>query len=387
VSSQLNLNQLKVALVYDRVNTPYGGAEQVLLALHQLFPNTDLITSVYHPATALWAQEFNLKTSFLQKFPGSKVYHRFYLPFMPLAFENLDLTGYDLVISVTSAEAKGVITKPNQPHLCYLLSPPRYLYSHQAQYLNSRLLFKLPLIRFLVNKLLDYLTWWDQTAAHRPDMIVPISKLVQARVKRYYHLEPHDPVYPPIDVNLQEPQLPTQKITEQLNLDLPKKFILSVARLVTYKRLDLAIKACDQLDQPLVIVGTGPEEKRLKKISQSLNSQTIFLGNQPQSVVNYLYQQAALFLAPGIDDFGIAPVQANYFGTPAVLNQNSGAAELIEHKKQGIHIKELTVNSVKKALQLSFQTEFEPSLLSTKARHYNTEQFLQNFKNVVKKLL
>ncbi len=376
-----------MALVYDRVNTPYGGAEQVLLALHQLFPNIDLVTSVYHPATALWAREFNLKTSFLQKFPGSKIHHRFYLPLMPLAFENLDLTDYDLVISVTSAEAKGIITKPNQPHLCYLLSPPRYLYSHRNQYLNSRLLFKLPPITFLVNKLLDYLTWWDRAAIHRPDMIIPISKLVQARIEKYYHLETHDPIYPPIDVNLQKPKFQTQKTTKQLNLDLPSKFILSVARLVTYKRLDLAIKACDQLNQPLVIVGTGPEENKLKKLNQSLNSQTIFLGSQPQPVVSYLYQQAALFLAPGIDDFGIAPIQANYFGTPAVLNQNSGAAELIEHKKQGVHIKKLSVDSVKNALRLSFETQFKPSLLRTKARHYNTEQFLQNFKNVVKKLL
>ncbi len=385
--SKSNFDHLKVALVYDRVNTAYGGAEQVLVALHQLFPNSDLLTSVYHPTAAFWAEEFNLKPSFLQNFPGSQSHHRLYLPLMPQAFESLDLSGYDLVVSVTSAEAKGVLTKPNQPHLCYLLSPPRYLYSHRKQYLNSRLMFRLPPLRFLANKVLDYLTWWDQAAIHRPDLIVPISNLIRDRAKKYYQLETAAAVYPPIDVNLENSTIANNKQIERLAFNLPHKFILSVARLVSYKRIDLAIQACHQLNQPLVIVGTGPETNKLKKLSRKLGSQTIFLGNQPQPVVNYLFQQAAVFLAPGIDDFGIAPIQANYFGKPAVLNQKSGAAELIDHKKHGVHIKKLSVNSVKKALRISFKTQFDSSLLQTKAKDYNTKQFLQNFKNVVKKLL
>ena len=133
------LTKPKVALVYDRVNTPFGGAENVLLALHQIYPEAPLYTSVYDPKTAPWAKVFSVRPSFLQKIPFAKRFHRLFAVLMPLAFESFDLVEFDIVISITSAEAKGVLTKPNQLHICYLLTPTRYLWSHAKEYEQHRL--------------------------------------------------------------------------------------------------------------------------------------------------------------------------------------------------------------------------------------------------------
>ena len=193
----------RIALVYDRVNTPYGGAEKVLLALHQAFPQAPLFTSVFHPR-AVWAKIFKIKTSFLQKVPFANQLHRFFVPLMPLAFESLDLSMYDIIISVTSAEAKGIITRPNQLHVCYMLTPTRYLYSHRAHYEQTHWPFKIPLLNFFSRKLFDYLTWWDQVAAQRPDVIIPISGLVKKRIEKYYQRAVSDVIYPPVDLNEQK---------------------------------------------------------------------------------------------------------------------------------------------------------------------------------------
>jgi hypothetical protein len=147
--------KMKVALVYDRVNTPYGGAEKVLLSLHELFPAAPLYTSLYNPKKAHWANIFEVKASFLNSIPFLKNNHQLIAFLMPLAFESFDFSQYDLVISITSAEAKGVITKPQTTHLCYLLTPPRYLYSHKRFYLQKSRIFNLPIIRNISLALLD----------------------------------------------------------------------------------------------------------------------------------------------------------------------------------------------------------------------------------------
>ena len=190
----------KIALVYDHVNTPYGGAEKVLLALNKAFPNAPLFTSVYHPR-AKWAKVFKIKTSFLQKIPFANSLHRFFAPLMPLAFESLNFSEYDIIISVTSATAKGIITKPNQIHICYMLTPTRYLHSHRTHYEKTHWPFKIPIISFISRKIFDYLAWWDQIASNRPDLIIPISNLVKKRVKKYYHSLSHDVIYPPINLS------------------------------------------------------------------------------------------------------------------------------------------------------------------------------------------
>jgi len=323
-----NLQQLKVAIIYDRANTSYGGAEQVLLAIQEIYPQAELLTSIYNSKKALWANRFkNVKTTFLNKIKFLRNQHQWLAFSMPLAFELLNLSKYDLIISVTSAEAKGVITTPNQLHICYLLSPPRYLYKFKNEYLNSRRLFKVTLIKQISLLFLKYLQWWDQVAIRRPDVIIPLSQEVAKRVYDSYNITVNPPVYPPVDmINL---GVDESCLNE---LSLPTNFNLVVSRLVFYKKVDLAIKACAKLEQNLIVVGEGEERRKLqelaKKVSRSSSFKIIFLPSQSQKVVNALMKKADLFLSVGIDDFGLAPLQANLFGTPAIINSQSGVAEI-----------------------------------------------------------
>src|SRR5579871_710578 len=173
------IKNMKVALVYDRVNK-WGGAERVLLALHELFPDAPLYTSVYFKKKATWAQTFSVVTSFLQKFPFAPSLHEAYALLMPVAFESFSFDGFDLVISVTSESAKGIITKPETLHVCYCLTPTRYLWSGYREYFRSAF------ARFVSSLPLSYLTTWDTIAKERPDVYIAISNEVKKRIKKYY---------------------------------------------------------------------------------------------------------------------------------------------------------------------------------------------------------
>ena len=183
---------MKVALVYDRVNK-WGGAERVLLAFHKLFPEATLYTSVYNPKNAPWAKAFAIKTSFLQSFPYASSSHEFYPFLMPLAFENFSFDEYDLVISVTSEAAKGIMTKPKTMHICYCLTPTRYLWSGYSDYFDNSF------FRFATKPVISYLRSWDMVASQRPDMYIAISKEVKERIKKYYGRE-SEVIYPPVDI-------------------------------------------------------------------------------------------------------------------------------------------------------------------------------------------
>src|SRR3989338_4440016 len=184
---------MKVALVYDRVNK-WGGAERVLLALHKIFPDAPLYTSVYDNDKAPWAKVFKIKTSFLQNFPFASQNHEFYAPLMPLVFESFSFDEYDLVISVTSEAAKGILTKPQTKHICYCLTPTRYLWSGYEDY------FKNPILRFISKQVVFYLRFWDKIASQRPDVLIAISKEVQKRIKKYYDRD-SSIIYPPLMLN------------------------------------------------------------------------------------------------------------------------------------------------------------------------------------------
>ena len=255
----------KVALVYDRVNTRYGGAEQVLVQLHTIFPEAPLFTSVFDPKKAKWSADFTVFPSFIQRIPILKNFHRAAVFLMPLAFERANLKSFDIIISVTSAEAKGVLTSPDQLHVCYLLTPTRYLWSHQDEYEKD------VLTGWLRKLIFRYLKWWDEAAAFRPDVIIPISKLVQERTEQYYHRKTLPVIYPPVSfTNLTEE---SSEVSEKESADdpssseveFPHDYYLIVARLVSYKRLDIAIKACQKLNRKLIIIGEGPDKKRLQK--------------------------------------------------------------------------------------------------------------------------
>ncbi len=232
---------MKVALVYDRVNK-WGGAERVLLALHELFPDAPLFTSVYDKKRAQWAKHFSIIPSFLQKIPFAPSRHELFALAMPVAFESFSFDGYDLIISITSEAAKGIITKPQTTHICYCLTPTRYLWSGYQEYFTD---FLFTFLSFPANA---YLRNWDKKASRRPDHFIAISREVQERIGTYYGRE-SVVIYPPMTFANSKSEARNPKRMQHAKSK-KEGYFLVVSRLskfTTYKRVDLAIKACNAL--------------------------------------------------------------------------------------------------------------------------------------------
>lgn len=374
----------KIALIYDRANTAYGGAERVLLALKAIYPKATLFTSVYDQKKAKWLKDFEVKASFLQRIPFAKNLHRYLAALMPLAFEGLDLSEYEIIISITSAEAKGVVTRRDQLHFCYLLSPPRYLYHYQSEYLSKTPILNLPIIKQLAKAALSYLKKWDQTAIYRPDLIVPISKVVKNRTEKYYqNLDIKQIIYPPVDEKL--------LYLKGNNSKPDGEYFLIVSRLVPYKHLAPAIEACIQLQKKLIIVGNGPDKALLKKLAKQ-NKNIIFKDKASEQELSELYQNCLAVLSPGLDDFGISALEANLFGKAVIINQLAGAAEIIEDGKHGVHIKysehdnDQTISkNLVAAIKKFEKTRFDAEELSKNALKYGTNKFAFNFDQALQK--
>lgn len=332
-----------IALVYDRLNTRYGGAEYLLKLFLEAFPQAPIFTSVYHPQ-ATWAPPARVKTSFLQKL-GLARWHQWLTPLMPLAFESLDLSSFDVIISITSAEAKGVLTKPNQLHLSYIFSPTKYLYEYQEKYDQDKSVFGSLLLKPFINLTKKYLSWWDKTAVLRADKIFTLSQISAQKIKKVYGLT-SEVIYPPIRF-FAKPK--NANISSTLQNFPP--FLLSVSRLVSYKRVDLAMQVAINRHQPLIIIGEGVNKNSLVKLHPKLtyvrSGQTsldkaltasrdkllIFLGQCSDGEYLTLTKHAQAVLVLGDEDFGLVPLEALSIGTPVVISLKSGAAELAAHQR------------------------------------------------------
>lgn len=353
---------MKVALVYDRVNK-WGGAEGVLLALHKIFPDAPLYTSVYSAEKAPWAKVFNVKTSFLQKFPFSS-HHELYAPLMPFAFESFNFDKYDLVISVTSESAKGIITKPETVHVSYLLTPTRYLWSGYREY------FRNDWFRYLSYPIVLYLRFWDKIAAQRPDKIIAISQEVRSRIKKYYHLD-STVVYPPVMIG-------SRKISNPAT-----EYYLVVSRLVPYKRVDIAIKAFNKLLLPLKIVGTGSEQGRLKQMAKP---NIEFLGHLTEAELLRYYQGCKCLIFCGKEDFGLTILEANSFGKPVIAYKAGGALETVDNGKTGIFFDKANPQSLEQAVRKFGKMSFNSKTCIEKAEEFSFRNFKNNFLSELERL-
>lgn len=344
---------MKVALVYDRVNK-WGGAERVLLAMKELFPEAPLYTSVCDKKKAFWAKKFRIITSPLQKIPWFRSLHEKIPYLMPLAFESFSFDAYDIIISITSEAAKGVITSPRTLHICYCLTPTRYLWSGYDEYFSN------PFFRFITRPIVWYLRCWDLMAADRPDIMIAISQEVQERIKKYYGREA-EVIYPPITLFNKDTEsgksesgitnYELQRVTNNHKL-IPDNYFLVVSRLVRYKRVDLAIRACNRLKLPLVIIGTGSEEKKLRKIA---GSTIYFLRDLTDEEVIAYYKQCIALIFPGQEDFGLTILEAESIGKPVVAYKSGGAKETIIEGITGEFFTSQTVDSLCEKLQFLYK--------------------------------
>jgi glycosyltransferase involved in cell wall biosynthesis len=360
------MNRMKICIVYDRVNK-WGGAEQVLLSLHEIWPDAPLYTAVYDSQKATWANPIDVRPSFLNHLPLIKQHHEWFPNAMPYAFENMDLSQYDVIISVTSAEAKGVITGPNQLHICYLLTPTRYLWSHADEYAGSGL------TGWIRRQAIKSLKAWDLVAASRPDKMIAISQSVAKRSLDYYHRTVDAVIYPPVDVDF--------FANHPTSCSKPKPgYLLTVSRLVPYKKVDLAINACNELQQSLIVVGEGNQQPYLQRIA----GPTIqFMGQITKDELACLYHHADGFLFPQEEEFGISAIEAQAAGLPVVAFNKGSAPELIVQGKTGIFFSEQTVPSLKTAIQTLKSHTWYDKTIQEHVQQYHQSVFKKHIEQFV----
>lgn len=363
---------MNVAIVYDRV-TKWGGAERVLLALHRIWPKAPLYTAVYDPHNAKWARVFKVRPSFLQKIPFANKAHELLPWATPVAFESFDLDGYDVVLSVTSSDAKYVLTKPDTLHVCYCLTPTRYLWSGYLEYQEHPGLGAASgIARYVHKRMTPRLRDWDLVASSRPDYYIAISERVRDRIRTYYGRDPLKVIYPPVN---------TQVFAKKTHPPaFEGEYFLTVSRLVGYKRIDIIIQAFNELGWQLVIIGAGRDARRLRSLA---GRNILFLKNVPDRELASWYQHCRAFVYAADEDFGIAPVEALSAGKPIVAYKNSAVAEMIQDGETGELFSRQTVFDLVNALKRAKSRWYDSSLCTARAREFSEARFRGEMKDVV----
>jgi glycosyltransferase involved in cell wall biosynthesis len=364
---------MKVALVYDRVNK-WGGAERVLLALHKLWPDAPLFTAVYDKKRAAWADVFLVYPSFLQRIPGASFIHESLPGLTPMAFESFTFDEYDVVISVTSAEAKNILTKPGTTHICYCLTPTRYLWSGFLQYQNQPGLGILSNVAAMTLKVLaPILRKWDIVAASRPDYYVAISHRVKERIKRYYHRDTVAVIYPPVDI---------QKFhISALSKQKDSGYFLTVSRLVSYKRLDILIEAFNTLKLPLVIIGDGRMKRELTRMASSYIR---FVDHHlTDSELVLYYEGCRAFVYAADEDFGLAAAEAQAAGKPVIAYRDSGVSEFVKDGVSGVLFDQQTSDAIENAVKTYLGNTYSPSACRKQVVSMSSKNFQKHIKTLV----
>ncbi len=363
---------MKVAIVCDWL-TGIGGAERVVLELHKLYPEAPIYTSQYDPGKINWFDDADVRTTWLQKLPTSL---KKFLPLLRAwTFSRLDLSDYDLVLSSSGAEAKGVKTGPNTTHICYCHSPTHYYWIRHDEYLERPgFPFGLNWIARLGLKLLvDPLKRWDRHAAGQPDYLIANSTHTQAMIKRYYRRD-SDVIFPPVEIDRFKPRGP----------ETARHGFVVAGRQTPYKRFDLAIQACDELKVPLVVIGDGPDHKRLEKLA---GRGTTFLSKANDSDLASHFQSALGFIMPNMDDFGIVAVEALAAGTPVIAYNKGGALDYVVPGKTGLFFEKQTVKALAAELEAAAAKSFDYQAIAQHAEQFSVLTFSKNMQNYIKQRL
>ena len=366
-------SSLKVAIVHDWL-VNYGGAESVVESILKLFPNADIFTLVYDKKKiAPHFQANRIITSKIQGLPfATKLYTKL-LRFMPAAFESFDFSNYDLIISSSSSCAKGIISPVDVPHIAYIHTAMRYAWDLFFDYYKTSSF----ITRFFMNRWIPELRLWDYVSSQRISTIVANSKYISKRIKKFW-ARSSLVIYPPVH---------TEKFSVLKNPS--NDYYLAFSRLVSYKRIDLAVKACKDLKKRLVVIGSGGEEKKLKELAKGAN--ITFTGRlSDKDIIPYLQNcKALLFCAE--EDFGIIPLEVQSCGRPVIAFAKGGAKETVIEKKTGLFFYEQTTESLKNAIeefeQLEKKGTFKADLIAKHANKFSENRFLEEFKKIIESVL
>ncbi len=351
---------MQVALVHDYLNQ-MGGAERVLLAFHDLFPQAPIYTSIYEPSRVdRRFHGMDIRTSRLQRLPFIKRHHQPFLPLYPFAFESFDLRAYDLVISDSSAFAKGIVTSPDALHLCYCHTPMRWAWNYD-EYVERESLGRIA--RLALPPFITFLRMWDYTTAGRVDYFIANSPNVAARINKYYRRE----------AVVMPPPVETARFHLSPTRD---DYFLIVSRLIPYKRIDLAIQAFNQLKLPLRIIGGGRDLQRLR----ALAGPTIrFMGKLSDEDVRAQMARCRAFIFPGDEDFGLTPVEAQASGRPVIAYGSGGALASVVPGVTGLFFDEQTPDALAATVGAFRDEDFDPLAIRRHAEEFDLDHFTNRF--------
>ena len=385
----MNIKDSNIAIIHDWfVKKSLGGSEKVTFILNDLLnerystPDIFSLTSNIESLTSRSHKTTKIKTSFIQSLPFGKTNVQSYLPILPYAIEQFDLREYDLIISSSHALAKGVLTSPEQLHISYVHTPMRYAWDQMNIYLKnstfSKFGFEIP-IRFMLYKLRQ----WDFYSSQRIDYIVANSNFTSKRIKKYWGLE-SDVINPPVDI-------------KRFKYNNPRgDYYVSLNRLVPNKRVDLLIKAFNKLNLPLIIIGDGPERLKLEKIS---NPNIKFLKQISDDEVEKYMSTCRAFIYAGIEDFGIAPVEAMASGAPVIAYGEGGILDTVncinnqdkEKVSSGLLFKKQTIEDIIDTVSWfedkKIWQKFNPEILNEYSQNFSIEKFMNKFDLIINKAL
>ncbi|PIR73770.1 MAG: glycosyltransferase family 4 protein [Candidatus Moranbacteria bacterium CG10_big_fil_rev_8_21_14_0_10_35_21] len=367
-----NLKDLKIALVHDFLIYP-GGAEKVLEVMAEMFPEAPIYTLIYDKELMKGCfQNRKIHASFLQKFPKFlRKRKKWLLPFLPTAPETFDLREFDLIISSSGAWSKGIVTRLNTIHVAYLHSPIRFAWSEHEEYLSQQKAW-VP-FKFISRLIMNYIRIWDKMATDRPDYLIANSKYTQARLKKYYNRD-SEVIYPSVNI-------PKIEISHKKR----KEYFLIISRLSPYKKINMAVEAFNKLGWPLIIIGEGPEKKYLKKIAKK---NVKILGWVSEKEKEKYYAGARAFIFPGVDDFGLAPVEAMVHGIPVLALKKGGALEIIIEGQTGEFFEAATPEIIADSVRRFVQEEqkYNPKVIRAKAEEFSRETFKNKLRLFLEKI-
>ncbi len=368
---------MKVAIAYDWLNQKVGGGEATLFEIAKLYPKADIYCLIYNKEKFdKYLVGRNIKTSRLQKFPNYfKKNPQLLLPFIPKAVDALDFTGYDLVISVSSAWVKNIKVSKSCTHICYCFSPARMLWDSWPGYLDTQQIGRFKpgrLTKFYVTKLASKIRLWDYYSSDNVSAYIAISKYISERIKKYYGKD-STVIYPPVDI--------------AANTSRTKKdYYLVLSVLSRYKNIELVIEAFIKNKQKLIIAGDGPDRERLTKLSaKSTNIE--FVGRVSKDQKEKLFGEAKAFIFPSIEDFGITPIEALSAGTPVIAFAGGGLKETVQEGVTGTFFAQSNAQSLQLAIDKFEKMKFDNADLIGSAKEYSANKFDKQFKNEIAKIV